>query len=90
MSARDRFDAALVNMAARGDKPRCSWPDLAPLFVSDDPEDRARAVRRCAGCEVIDLCGAAADEERDVWTVRGGVDRRPSRAARAAKKERKQ
>lgn len=87
MSARDRFDRALLDMAARGEKPRCAWPDIGPWFTSDDPTDRARAARRCHGCPVFEECGAAADEERDVWTVRGGIDRRPSRAARPTKKE---
>lgn len=85
MTARERLDRALVDMASRGEKPRCAWPDRAHLWTSEEREERVRAVRGCAGCPILDPCGAAAEEERDVWTVRGGVDRRPSRTARAAK-----
>lgn len=85
MSARDALDRALLDLATEGRRPRCGEPDDHGLWVSDDHEDRARAARRCHGCPVLTECGAAADEERDVWTVRGGIDRRPSRTARAAK-----
>ena len=85
MSARDTLDRALVNMAAEGRRPRCGEHADRDLWTSDDPTDRARAARRCWGCPVLELCGAAADDERDAWAVRGGVDRRPSRTARAAK-----
>lgn len=82
---REALDAGLVSMAARGDKPACAWPDRAHWWTSEEADERARAARRCAGCEVLEACGASADEERDVHTVRGGVDRRPSRTVRAAK-----
>lgn len=74
-TAREALDAALLDMAARGDKPRCAWPDLAPLFVSDDHDDRARAARRCWGCPVHAQCGAAADETGETFGVWAGIDR---------------
>lgn len=85
MTAREEFDVALVGMAARGEKPRCAWPDRAHLWTSEDREERARAARGCAGCEVIELCAESADEEKDQYTVRGGVDRRPSPQTRREK-----
>lgn len=87
MNARAAFDAALVDMASRGEKPRCAEPADRHLWTSEDADERARAARLCGPCPVLELCGASADEEKDTHTVRGGVDRRPSRAARAAKQE---
>ncbi len=87
MSARYDMDMALVALAARGERPRCAWPDIGHWWTSDDPEERARAARRCAGCPVFSACAAAADEMQESWGVWAGVDRRPSRAARAATKE---
>lgn len=87
MTARERFDRALVDMAADGLRPRCAEHTDRSLWTSGDADERAEAARLCGPCPVLDLCGASADEERDVWTVRAGVDRRPSPAARATKKE---
>lgn len=85
-TAREALDVALVGMAARGEKPVCAWPDRSHLWTSDDHEDRARAARRCAGCEVIAECGAAADEVGERFGVWAGVDRQPSPQARRAAK----
>lgn len=82
---REALDAALVTMAAEGLRPRCAEHTDRNLWTSEDADDRDEAARLCGPCPVLELCGAAADEERDVHTVRGGIDRRPSRTARAAK-----
>lgn len=79
MTARDALDRALVDMAAKGDKPRCSWPDRAHLWTSEDHEDRARAARGCAGCPVLELCGAAAEETAERFHVWAGTDRTRTR-----------
>jgi len=49
-------------------------PDPEPWFAVT-PDERAEAAERCGGCAVLDLCSAAADENREKWGVWGGVDR---------------
>lgn len=79
-TAREELDRALLEMANRGDRVRCSWPDIGPWFTSEDPEERARAARRCAGCPVLELCGASADEQGEKYGVWAGIDRTTTRA----------
>lgn len=74
MTARHDMDLALVDLAAKGERPRCGWPDIGPWFTSDDHEDRARAARRCAGCPVLELCAAVAEEEQPCHGVWAGKD----------------
>lgn len=76
MSARDTLDRALVDLASRGERPRCGEPADRHLWVSDSPDERRRAARLCAACPILRACAEAAEEERDRWTTRGGVDRR--------------
>lgn len=76
MTARDRLDRALLDLAADGRRPRCGEPDDHGLWTSDDRAERARAARLCAACPILRACAEAAEEERDTWTTRGGVDRR--------------
>lgn len=85
MTAREQLDMALVGMAAEGLRPRCAEHGDRNLWTSEDADDRDEAARLCGPCPVLEACGSSADEERDVHTVRGGIDRRPSRTARAAK-----
>lgn len=74
MTARHALDLALVDLAARGERPRCGWPDIGPWFTSEDSTERARAARRCAGCPVLELCAAVAEDEQPVHGVWGGKD----------------
>jgi len=78
-TARQALDMALVDLAARGERPRCAWPDVGHWWTSDDPEDRARAARRCSGCPAFTECGAAAEEMKESFGVWAGVDRSPQR-----------
>jgi hypothetical protein len=71
-------------MAARGDRPRCADPVDHDLWTSESAEDRAIAVKHCAGCVIILECGDAADELGEKWYVFGGVDRTKTKAKAAA------
>ena len=75
MTARDVLDRALVDLASRGERPRCAEPADGHLWTSDEIEDRRRAARLCSRCPVLRACASSAEEERDVFTVRGGRDR---------------
>lgn len=76
MTARETLDHALVDMAERGQRPRCAEPEEGGSpWVSDDRDDRARAAALCHGCAVFTECGATADETDERWHVWGGTDR---------------
>lgn len=85
MSARDDLDQALMSMASKGDKPRCAWPDMREWFTSDDPEERARAARRCHSCPIFTECAAVGEDES--WGIWAGVDRGPKRQTSTRKRK---
>lgn len=85
MTARDELDRALIDLATKGERPRCGWPDVGPWFTSDDPEERARAARRCHGCPVFTQCAAAGEGES--WGIWAGVDRGPHRPPTTRRKD---
>ena len=82
MTARDDLDRALLDLAVDGRRPRCAEPADHELWTSDDRAERARAAELCTACPLLRPCAAAAEEERDTWTTRGGVDRRPAARGR--------
>ena len=57
------FNNALLALAVRGDRPRCSDTVDHARWTSEHPADRATAAAWCNGCEVLQLCGAAADHK---------------------------
>jgi hypothetical protein len=73
-TAEHRLTMALIALAVRGERPRCSDPVDHALWTSDDQHDRAVAVQWCAGCPIIDPCGQAADERGERWQVWGSKD----------------
>lgn len=82
MTARDRLDRALVDLAARGQRPPCGQPWAEGLWVSDDYRDRLEAARLCRPCPVLEACRAAADEAGEKHHVWGGRDRGAKGASR--------
>ena len=88
MTARDALDRALLDLAGDGRRPRCGEPDDHQLWTSESPDERRRAAQLCARCPLLHPCADAAEEMEERWHVFGGVDRRPSRTARAAKEKR--
>jgi Transcription factor WhiB len=73
-TATARFNTALITMAVRGDRPRCSDPVDHAMWTSEDQQDRAIAATWCTGCEVLDLCAEVAVEEDHRWGVWGSRD----------------
>jgi hypothetical protein len=51
------FNRALIALASKGDRPRCSDPVDHTVWLSEDAADRAIAAAWCTGCEVLVLCG---------------------------------
>lgn len=74
MTARDRLDGALVNLAAAGRRPVCGEPWSEALWTSDDADDRAEAARLCQRCPLLAPCAAAAEEADERHNVWGGRD----------------
>lgn len=73
-TATTRLNTALLTMARRAERRRCSDPVDHMLWTTENADDRAIAARWCVGCQVSDLCADAAierDERHGVW---GGRD----------------
>lgn len=66
---------ALVDLATKGQRPRCGDPATHELWVSDQRAERETAAAWCSGCPLLDVCAAAGAAE--VFGVWGGVDRTP-------------
>ncbi len=75
LTARDRLDRALVDLATQNRRPRCSDPDLHHLWTSEDRKERARAAELCRGCPLLHPCAEAAEEADERWHVWSGIDR---------------
>jgi Transcription factor WhiB len=58
-------------------------PSTTRYGTSESEHDHCIAAIFCPGCNVMLLCGQAAEEREEKWGVRGGVDRsvRPGRKA---------
>jgi hypothetical protein len=74
VTATDLFNRALITLAVRGDRPRCADPITHVMWTSEDQHDRDIAAQWCTGCQVLQLCGDAAEERGEVWSVYGGRD----------------
>jgi hypothetical protein len=61
-TATARLNTALITMAQRGERPRCADPITHVMWTSEDQHDRDIAAQWCSGCDVLQLCGAAAEE----------------------------
>ena len=75
MSAREVLDRQLLDLASRGERPRCGEPADHDLWVSDSPEDRRRAANLCTRCPILPACAAAAEEHDERHHVWGAQDR---------------
>ncbi|MCR6494237.1 hypothetical protein [Cellulomonas sp. P24] len=79
MTTRAEFHTRLVVLAEAGHPTPCvatrtSW------WVSDLPDDQARAVAECTTCAVLGLCGSFIDanpEPAGVYAARTPIDRNP-------------
>jgi hypothetical protein len=73
-TATTRLNTALITLASKGDRARCADPITHVMWTSEDQHDRDIAAQWCSGCDVLQLCGAAAEERGEVWAVYGGRD----------------
>jgi hypothetical protein len=71
---------ALLNAAARGQRPRCGDAEVSDYWLSEADHERALAATWCTGCVVIAECDEVGRHQ--TWGVFGGRDyiRRPGRA----------
>ena len=74
MTAAEALADALLVLEDRGERTPCQGSS-SHLWTSDLKDEREAAAHRCAGCQVLGLCAAVADEERTRWHVWGGTDR---------------
>jgi hypothetical protein len=73
--ASDALTAALINLAARGERTHCSDAASHDLWLSDDESERRIAAQLCVGCPVFGPCGQAATARRERFGVWASVDR---------------
>lgn len=86
MTARDRLTHGLVLLADQGRRPPCGdWTDGDNPWLSDNHDQRARAVQACATCPLLEPCAAAADEVGETFGVWGGRDYSPRPKGRPRK-----
>jgi hypothetical protein len=74
-TATAKLNTTLITMASQGSRPRCADPIDHQLWISEDQHDRDIAVQWCRGCQVLVICGEAAEERDECWGVWGGRDR---------------
>ena len=77
-AATERLNRALLEMANRGLRPRCSDYG-ADLWISERLEERREAAQLCQGCPVQIECLSAAQARREKFGVYGGKDMTPNR-----------
>jgi hypothetical protein len=70
----DRLDRALLSLAIRGERVRCSDPVDHLLWTALDGHSRCLRDPTVKGWSVFDLCGLAAWERNEKWGVFAGVD----------------
>jgi hypothetical protein len=73
-TATAQLNRRLLDLAQRGDRPRCSDPVHHTLWTSEDQHDREIAAAWCVGCNVLQLCGDAAVERDERWGVWASKD----------------
>jgi len=73
--ASDRLTGALLDLAARGQRPPCGEFGAAELWTSDDYRERRLAVAWCEPCPIKAECHAAAEANGEKWGVWAGIDR---------------
>jgi hypothetical protein len=90
-AASDRLTKALGDLAHQGIFPHCGDPSTGWMWLSDDADDRARAVKWCRGCPIFAECGEAASAQRERWGVWAGEDRtrQPGKVGRPRKPNRR-
>jgi hypothetical protein len=73
-TATEALHLQLIGMAQRNERVRCSDPVDHARWTSESAEDRNIAAQWCGDCQVLTLCGDAADERGEKHGVWGGRD----------------
>ena len=74
-TAAEQLTRALVDLATKGQRPRCGDPATHDYWTSDEQAEREQAASWCVGCPILRECAAAAESESfGVW---GAVDVTP-------------
>jgi len=83
MTASEVFGQALLEIAEQGRATPCQGR-RRDRWTSDDADDREWAAAVCVGlaCQLLEQCGAAADEQDERFNVWGGTDRTPPPVSR--------
>lgn len=80
----ERLTLALQAALDNGERPPCTRPDRWRWWTSDAIEERDSAAAQCGSCTIVGACRAAADHQKEIWGVWGGVDYDPKRRKRKA------
>ena len=77
--ANDALTRRLIDLASRGQRPRCGDSEVSWMFLDEDPRTRAIAATYCTGCLLIEPCAEVGRYQ--TFGVFGSVDvtRRPGR-----------
>jgi hypothetical protein len=73
--AGERLTKALGDLARLGVFPNCGDPSTGWMWLSEQAQDRAQAVKLCRGCPIFRECGEAASAQRERFGVWSGQDR---------------
>jgi hypothetical protein len=62
--ANEALTRALLNAAARGQRPRCGDGETSWMWLDEDPNMRRIAAAQCAGCVVWHECDEVGQHQR--------------------------
>ena len=80
--ASDKLIRVLIDLASRGQRPRCGDGETAYLWLSEHDSERKQAALMCHGCVVWAECNAVGQHQRfGTWA---GVDRTRAPGRKAA------
>ncbi len=83
MNALEDLARVLAAALEADEHPPCTYPDKAPLWLSEAHEERAEAAEECQACPILDPCRAAGRFERfGTW---GGRDTGAKKARQEAR-----
>ena len=84
VTASERLSLALAALADADQRPPCATAFVSHWWLSDDPDERAKAAELCRewACPILDACHDAAEAHRERFGVWAGRDRtmRPRKA----------
>jgi hypothetical protein len=73
-AASEKLTRALINAAAKGQRPPCGDPETHHLWLSEEAQERRLAKQWCLDCPCLAECLAAAEAQKETFGVFGAKD----------------